>query len=344
VKLKTASQTLFKVSAAVLIAGFIYVSVEIVKTQPGELLLIILIFSRLWPRFTSFQSTLEQLYSLAPAFKRLLDLQQECEASKEIVDQSDRNYKPLIIQKGLECRNLYFRYHSHELSYALKDVTVNIPFKQMTAIVGRSGAGKSTLIDLLMGLITPEKGEVLIDGIPLSSDNLLSLRQSISYVSQDPFLFNTSIRENLLLITPDATDTEIWEALEFSSAAEFVRGLPKGLDTVIGDRGIRLSGGERQRLVLARAILKKPSILILDEATSSLDTENERKIQEALDRIKGKMTVIVIAHRLSTIQNADQVIVLDQGKVVQQGDFYLLAKEKTGVFNHLLGQQALVGS
>lgn len=129
------------------------------------------------------------------------------------------------------------------------------------------------------------------------------------------------------------------EALDFSSAAEFVNKLPQGLDTIIGDRGIKLSGGERQRLVLARAFLRKPSILILDEATSALDTENEKKIQQAIERLKGKMTIIVIAHRLSTIRNADQVIVLEEGEVVQQGQFNQLAQDKKNIFSHLLGNQ-----
>lgn len=341
-KMKTASQTLFKSSSAILIAFFIYTSVELFDTSSGELILVIIIFSRLWPRFMSFQSNLEQLYSFSPSFKRLMDLQQESEMAKEIKEDTTLNNKVLSIQQGLECRNIYFRYRSQELNYALKDVSISIPNNQMTAIVGRSGAGKSTLIDVLMGLISPERGMVCIDGVPLTSNNIISLRRSVSYVSQDPFLFNASIRENLLLIKPNARESELWEALEFSSAAEFVRKLSQGLDTVIGDRGIRLSGGERQRLVLARAILKKPSILILDEATSSLDTENERRIQEALERIKGKMTIIVIAHRLSTIQNADQVIVLDRGKVVQQGEFHSLAKEKRGVFSQLLGSQTRV--
>ena len=128
-------------------------------------------------------------------------------------------------------------------------------------------------------------------------------------------------------------------SFEFSSAAEFVKNLPQGLDTIIGDRGIRLSGGERQRIVLARAILRKPSILVLDEATSALDTENERKIQEAIEQLKGKMTIIVIAHRLSTIRNADQVIVLDKGRVVQNGEFDQLAMEYDGMFSNLLGKQ-----
>lgn len=142
-----------------------------------------------------------------------------------------------------------------------------------------------------------------------------------------------------MLIHPEATEQQMWEALQFAAADDFVEKLPQQLDTIIGDRGIRLSGGERQRLVLARAILRKPSILILDEATSSLDTENESKIQEALERLKGKMTIIVIAHRLSTIRNADQVVVLDKGEIIQKGEFGQLASDKNGVFKNLLKKQ-----
>ena len=246
--------------------------------------------------------------------------------------------KSIEFNEQIECRNVYFRY-SEEGSYALSNVNLIIPSNQMTAFVGRSGAGKSTLIDLLMGLNQPEKGDVLIDGVPLKSEHLLSLRRSISYVAQDPFLFNTSIRENLVLVAPESSDDDLWDALEFSSAAEFVKKLPDGLDTLIGDRGIKLSGGERQRLVLARAILRKPKILVLDEATSALDTENESKIQEAIERLKGKMTIIVIAHRLSTIRNADQVVVLDEGEVIQRGGFNQLANEKRNVFSQLLQNQ-----
>ncbi|WP_460230300.1 ATP-binding cassette domain-containing protein [Bacillus cereus] len=186
--------------------------------------------------------------------------------------------------------------------------------------MGRSGAGKSTLVDLLMELVQPEKRQVFVDGSPLTDNNLLSLRKSIGYVSQDPFLFNTTIRENLLMGKPNVSEEEMWEALEFSTSADFVKQLPEGINTVIGDRGIMLSGEERQRLVLARAILRKLSIFLLDEATSALDTENEAEIQEALHEINGTMTIILIAHRLSTIRNAHQIVVLEQGKVIQKGE------------------------
>nr|WP_263325102.1 ABC transporter ATP-binding protein [Neobacillus sp. Marseille-Q6967] len=338
-KMRTKSQFYYKVASAILIAVFIFIAVNLFNAQTGQLMLIIVIFSRLWPRVAGIQSSMEQIATTFPAFKAVIALQNECKNAREFEKNVNRQTEPIHIKKGIECNNVYFRYNKNKTNYALQNINVFIPTNQTTAVVGRSGAGKSTLIDLLMGLNQPELGNVLIDGVPLTSNNLLSLRYSISHVSQDPFLFNTSIRENLLLMCENATDNQIWEALEFSSAAEFVRKLPGGLDALIGDRGITLSGGERQRIVLARAILRKPTILILDEATSALDSENESKIKEALERLKGRMTIIVIAHRLSTISNADQVIVLDQGKIIQKGGFSQLAKEKQGIFSHLLRKQ-----
>ncbi|MEN3153364.1 ABC transporter ATP-binding protein [Priestia aryabhattai] len=337
-KLNTTSQSYYKISSAVLVAAFIYAAVKLFHAEASQLMLIILIFSRLWPKVAGIQASMEQIATTLPAFKAVKALQDECKNAREFEKEANQSVEPVQFKKDIQCRNVYFRYNQGA-SYALQHINLIIPSNQMTAFVGRSGAGKSTLIDLLMGLNQPEKGQVLIDGIPLSKDNLLSLRRAISYVPQDPFLFNASIRENLLLVEPNASEQQMWEALEFSSAAEFVRRLPQGLDSLIGDRGIKLSGGERQRLVLARAILRNPSILVLDEATSALDTENETKIQEALERLKGKMTIIVIAHRLSTIRNADQVIVLEQGEIIQQGGFTQLAEEKSNTFSQLLGKQ-----
>lgn len=337
--LKTTSQMYYKIASAVLIAGFIFIAVNMFNAQAGQLMLIIVIFSRLWPRVAGIQGSLEQIATMLPSFKAVKALQDECRNAKEFTLQENDELHPMRIDKGIECQDVSFCYHQNSpASYALKDISFIIPANKMTAIVGPSGAGKSTLIDILMGLNTPAKGQVFIDGNLLTKDNLLSLRSSISYVPQDPFLFNTTIRENMLIVKPEATEVQIWEALEFA-AADFVKKLPKGLDTLIGDRGIRLSGGERQRIVLARAILRKPSVLVLDEATSALDTENESKVQEAIDRLKGKMTIIVIAHRLSTIRNAEQVIVLEEGSIVQQGEYHELAKDKKNVFGKLLGNQ-----
>ncbi|MGJ9459027.1 ABC transporter ATP-binding protein [Oceanobacillus sp. CF4.6] len=339
-RLKSTSQLYYKVASAVLIAGFIYFAVMMFNAQAAQLMLIIVVFSRLWPTVAGIQSSMEQIATTIPSFKAVKALQHECRLAREFETEGNQDILPLAINQSIQCDHVSFRYHQHNNSgYALKDIHIDIPANQMTAFVGRSGAGKSTLIDILMGLNQPETGQVLIDRVPLRKDKLIALRRAISYVPQDPFLFNTTIRENLVLVKPDASEEQIWEALEFSSAAEFVGKLPNGLDSLIGDRGIKLSGGERQRLVLARAILRKPSILVLDEATSSLDTENEAKIQQALERLKGKMTIIVIAHRLSTIRNADQVVVLEEGQIIQQGGFAQLSKEKKSMFSNLLSNQ-----
>ena len=338
-KLKSTSQFYYKSASAVFIALFIFIALNAFTAQAGQLLLIILIFSRLWPRVTNIQSSLEQIAASIPSFKAVKRLQNECEKQTEFIFSEENNIPKLHLHSAIECRNVSFRYSKNKPRYALQNINITLQANQMTAFVGPSGAGKSTLIDLIMGLNQPEKGQVLLDGTPLTKENLLSLRSSLSYVPQDPFLFHTSIRENLLLVEPNATDEDLWEALSFASAAEFVKKLPDGLDSIIGDRGIKLSGGERQRLVLARAILRKPSILVLDEATSALDTVSEAKIQESLNLLRGKMTIIVIAHRLSTIRNADQVIVLEEGKVVQQGGFNQLSQEKNKLFSRLLGKQ-----
>ncbi|CAM4114048.1 ABC transporter ATP-binding protein/permease [Paenibacillus alkaliterrae] len=344
-KVRSNSQLSYKLFSTLMIAGFIYGSVTLFQHQGMSLLLILVIFSRLWPRFTGIQSNMENIAGSISALKALMELQEECFKAQELQGANGIDggaIMPLKLEQNLECQQVYFRYDQHQPDYTLEAVNVRIPANSMTAIVGQSGAGKSTLIDLLMGLMKPEAGKVLVDGKELANADLLSLRKSISYVPQDPFLFHGSIRDNLIMINPNASEEQMWEAMEFSSAAEFVQKLPRGLNTVIGDRGVRLSGGERQRLVLARAILRKPSILILDEATSALDTVNETKIQEAIEKLKGRMTVIVIAHRLTTIRNADQVIVLDKGKIVQTGQFGQLSEDKKGLFNTLLGNQLQV--
>ena len=337
--LKRTSEFYYKVASSLFIVVFIFVSYSLFQSQVGQLILIILIFSRLWPQVTSIHSNLEYIAAELPSFKVVKEFQEECKAMVEFHDEDFTNVKPLHFQKAIECRNVYFSYNVKEVRQALNNINLTIPVNQMTALVGKSGAGKSTLIDLIMGLNMPDSGEVLIDGVPLKNENLLALRKVLSYVPQDPFLFNTSIRENLILTKENATDDEIWEALTFAYAADFVKKLPNGIDTVIGDRGIKLSGGERQRIVLARAILKKPAILVLDEATSALDSESELTIQEALESLKGKMTIIVIAHRLSTIRNADQIIVLEDGQVIQQGGFKQLAQDDQKMFSKLLRKQ-----
>jgi ABC-type multidrug transport system fused ATPase/permease subunit len=346
-KIRSNSQLLYKLFSTIMIAFFIYISFKLFLSGGASMLLIIMIFSRLWPRFTGIQANLENIASALPAVEKIMELKEISQNQQDLgglINIKDKKVGSVDFNESLECSNVSFRYNQDSNSFTLENINLKLKVNQMTAIVGKSGAGKSTLIDLIMGLLKPESGAILIDNKELTNSELLSLRNSISYVPQDPFLFHGTIRENLLMIKPDASEEELWDSMKFSSAAEFVRALPDGLDTIIGDRGIKLSGGERQRLVLARAILKKPSILILDEATSALDSMNEMKIQNAIEQLKGSMTVIVIAHRLSTIRNADQVIVLEDGKIVQQGEYEALSNDKNGLFSNLLGNQLKVAN
>jgi subfamily B ATP-binding cassette protein MsbA len=201
----------------------------------------------------------------------------------------------------------------------LKDINLSIRRGEITAIVGKSGVGKTTLVDLLPRFHDPSKGAIFIDGIDISMATLKSLRNQLGVVSQDVILFNDTVKNNIAFGKFDAKDDEIMSAAEAAYAHEFIAGLPQGYETVIGERGVRLSGGQRQRLSIARAILKNPPILILDEATSSLDTESEVMVQKALENLMENRTTFVIAHRLSTIRRATRIIVLDKGRIVESG-------------------------
>jgi ATP-binding cassette subfamily C protein len=183
------------------------------------------------------------------------------------------------------------------------------------AIVGASGVGKTTLVDLMIGLLAPETGRVAVDGTALA-ENGAAWRETIGYVPQEPFLFHDTIRANLAWARPEASAADLNRALALARA-EFVHDLPNGLDTVVGDRGVRLSGGERQRIALARALLREPSLLILDEATSSIDLENERRILEAIGGLHGTVTIVLIAHRLATVADVDAIHLLDAGRIME---------------------------
>ena len=199
-----------------------------------------------------------------------------------------------------------------------------IPKGKITAIVGFSGAGKSTIINLICRFYDVTEGAIYVDGLPLKQLDLESWRSQIATVSQDIYLFSTTVKENIAYGDLDATEDDIIAAAKQAHAHEFICELPQGYDTKVGDRGIRLSGGQRQRLALARAIIRNPKILILDEATNSLDTISESLIQETLKTLIHDRTTIIIAHRLSTVTQADQIIVLEKGQVVEQGNFQQL--------------------
>ena len=211
------------------------------------------------------------------------------------------------------------RAESRDTGQVLHDVTFVAEPGEMVALVGPSGAGKTTVTHLVARLYDVTSGAVRVGGHDVRDVTLESLEDVVGYVTQDAHMFHDSIRENLRYARPDATDDAIWAAVEAAQIAPLVHAMPDGLDTVVGDRGYRLSGGERQRLAIARLLLKAPSIVVLDEATAHLDSESERAVQRALDTALTGRTSLVIAHRLSTVRNADLILVLDQGRVVQRG-------------------------
>lgn len=236
------------------------------------------------------------------------------------------------IKGNIEFKNVYFAYEND--NFVLKNINFKVREGETIAIVGHSGSGKSTLISLLMGFYELSKGEILIDGKNISLYNPASIRKQMGIVTQENILFSGTIEENIKLSNPYATLEEVIEAAKISNAHNFISRLKDGYKTEIGDRGIKLSGGERQRIALARAILRKPRILILDEATTSLDAESEKLIQIAMENILGKQTTIIIAHKLSTIMKADQIIVIENGEIVETGKHSQLISKK-GIYHKL---------
>ncbi|MBW4636251.1 MAG: ATP-binding cassette domain-containing protein [Iphinoe sp. HA4291-MV1] len=241
------------------------------------------------------------------------------------------------LKKGVHFKWVCFAYPGYE-KLVLKDVDLYLPHGRTLALVGGSGAGKSTLADLLPRFYDPISGYITIDDIDLRDFDLISLRKAMGIVSQDTFLFNDSVRNNIAYARPEASEEEIITAAKQANAYEFISKLPQGFNTIIGDRGVMLSGGQRQRLAIARALLQDPEILILDEATSALDTVSERLVQSALENLSRDRTTLVIAHRLSTVQKADQIAVLDQGSVVEVGTHEELL-QKGGYYSRLYAMQ-----
>lgn len=269
------------------------------------------------------------IWALYEPLGRLHQLNQMAQSSKAaaervftILDEEDEVHAtdgiilPTPVHGHVELSGLNFSYGDHPTLHA---VSLEAQPGQTIALVGSTGAGKSTIVNLLCRFYEYNGGSITIDGTELNTISKPSLRSAIGYVTQEAFLFNGPVRENLNLAKRDATDKEMWAALAAANAEGFVRDLPEGLDSVVGERGIKLSGGEKQRLSIARALLKNPPILLLDEATASVDSETEQLIQQALDRLMENRTAFVIAHRLSTIRNADCIYVLDQGRVIEHG-------------------------
>jgi ATP-binding cassette subfamily C protein len=321
---------------ALLLAVTVEVAVSDLHVPVSSLLVVVFVFTRVVSQLTSSQTSIQQVAQSLPAFDEVMALISSCEVAEE-APAGVRGAR-LRIGDGIRLDDVHFAYPQHDGQdqEALRGVSLELPAGSMLALAGPSAAGKTTIADLLAGLIIPTRGEITVAGTPLTADRILAWRNSVALVPQDPFLFHDTIEANLRWARPDATEQDIWQALSVAAATHFVNRLPERLSTVVGDRGMSLSGGERQRLALARALLRAPELLILDEATSALDSENERSIRTALSALRGRTTILVIAHRLSTASEADQIVVLDAGRVVETGTYAELSQLPMGRLQALI--------
>ncbi len=269
----------------------------------------VLMMIRPFKKLSGVSSIMQKAFAASTRIYEVLQVQPKIKEEANAWDLQE-------IKEGVEMKDLWFRYEEAEV---LKGIDLKCRIGEVLAIVGPSGAGKSTLVDLIPRFYDPQKGSVLIDGRDIRTFNIKSLRRNIGMVTQETILFNDSVRDNIAYGKRGAGFDEIVEAAKKAFAHDFILNLPQGYDTFIGDRGVKLSGGERQRLAIARAILKNPPLLLLDEATSQLDTQSERLVQEALDTLMRGRTVFVIAHRISTIKNASKIVVLNEGRIAEEG-------------------------
>lgn len=280
--------------------------------------------------------TYSQLQKAIGATENLLDILDEKPEMNEIVEVkvSEKRFKGHI-----EFSNVSFAYPSRKEFLVIRNLSFEIEPGKQLAIVGPSGAGKSTLTALLLRLFEPSSGVILVDGKPAHVYDLTFYRSQMALVPQDVILFGGTIRENILYGKPQASDEEVIEAARKANAHNFIMSFPDGYETIVGERGTKLSGGQRQRIAIARAVLSDPAILLLDEATSSLDSESERQVQDALEKLMQGRTSVVIAHRLSTIRNADQILVIDRGELIEKGNHSTLMQKEGGLYKYLTGLQ-----
>ncbi|MGB0720806.1 MAG: ABC transporter ATP-binding protein [Gammaproteobacteria bacterium] len=301
----------------------------------ANLLVLLLILSRLLPMLGGLQQASLHIMRTLPVYHALVHTQKQAQEAREPADSASL---PDFAER-ISLRDVHFR---HPNSGRGIDIAhLDIPKNALVAFIGPSGAGKTTLADIIAGLLIPQAGELRIDDHPLTDGQRRAWRQRIAYVPQEGLILDASLRTNLLAGLNDderrsISDAELYAALDAAGANGVLAALPDGLETLLGPRGVRLSGGERQRVAIARTLLAKPALLILDEATSALDADNERRIQAAIEGLRGSLTLIVIAHRLSTVRNADHIAVLEDGTLTQYGTWAGLAAETDGVFARLL--------
>lgn len=317
--LNAAMSMIFQMLVATIMVMLLLFGTQGLGLSLPTLLILVLIFARLAPQIRAVQTQINGIlhsHAVIESYERLLD---QSGRAREMSTNLEAG--PLVpFTQDIVLKNVSFSYQGRD-STSLKRVNLTIPVNKTTAIMGSSGSGKSTLADLIMGLLPPDEGIIEVDGLPLSEENRLNWRRSVGYMPQEVFLFHDTIRNNLLWADKNAAEGELLTALK-NASADFVLELPDQLDTIVGDSGQRLSGGEKQRIALARTILQKPKLLILDEATSALDIGNEARIRETISSLYKEMTVVIVGHRLPALENADQLIVLENGHVKASGGWH----------------------
>lgn len=322
---------LYSIAAAGMIAVIFLVCVLIFRMDTARLMVLVYVFTRLWPVFSGFINKITTIQTTIPAYEKLMEALWTLSVEKS----GQAQMAPIGFGKEIEFRDVCFAYQGsgepvlHNVNFTLKKGSI-------TALMGRSGAGKTTIADLLLGFLEPTSGEILIDGVQLSGENLPGWRRNLGYIPQEPLILNATVRENLRRFHPAATQVEMEAALKKAYIWDVVENLPQGMDTVLGDGGIRLSGGERQRIVLARVLLGNPRLIVMDEATSAMDYESEMAVRNAISDLNEQVTILIIAHRLATVRTAKDGLVLENGKITENGTLQELASHPEGYLGRLL--------
>jgi len=314
VRRQAGSRRGLEIGAAVVFATTLYVGLVWFGLTPASVLILLYVVARTLPRLSALQLSCEHIAQFLPSYDAVQT------AIAQLTPDIPAGIRPAAVSFNHRIRfeNVTFA-HEQATATGIHGINLEIPFGEVVAIVGPSGAGKSTFADVLSGLLRADSGRVLIDATPLSDQTRESWKAQIAYVDQETFLFHDTVRANLLWTRPTASDADLRKALD-AAGADFVWRLPRGLATVVGDRGHRLSGGERQRLAFARALLRQPRLLILDEATSALDADSEGRLLDAVDRLKGQTTVVIISHRPAALRRAARVVIIERGRLVESDD------------------------
>ncbi|MDH5275059.1 MAG: ABC transporter ATP-binding protein/permease [Gammaproteobacteria bacterium] len=313
-RLSALSTLVFDFVAVLLLAAVVYAGLMLFAVEPARFVVLILVFIRIFPAIGELQLQIQRFTGLVPSFRHYRELLTDLQRHEESLPGFDDSPGPRIVQ-ALEMRNVTFSYHALEEA-ALRDVSVRIERGALTAIGGQSGAGKSTLVDIATGLLPPGTGGLLIDGHRLNDQERVRWRRETALVPQESFLFDDSIRANLACVRPEATEQELWEVLDAANCRAFVEARHGGLDSTVGERGGLLSGGERQRLSIARALLRRPQLLVLDEPTNNLDKESVAALLDIIEKLKRQATLLIVSHDPRVLQRADRIYLLEGGAVV----------------------------